>query len=194
MFKFNFVVDEPEKVEEDPIMVEKNDLTVRNAPTGEYSNGVHDDVKSFIIHQELPALLANRAASASKNDLEKSNFRVLELADAVQIKYIEDLDEKCDVKSGEYEGGRVVWECTKDLLAFLAAKTQLEGKRVLDLGCGQGLLGIYALKKNAQLVHFSDYNDSVIDNVLTETLVANGFAFEAQSDSSANYCFKRRLG
>merc|ERR1712037_546798 len=49
-----------------PIMVEKNDLTVRNAPTGEYSNGVHDDAKSFIIHQELPALLANRAASASK--------------------------------------------------------------------------------------------------------------------------------
>jgi 2-polyprenyl-3-methyl-5-hydroxy-6-metoxy-1,4-benzoquinol methylase len=103
-------------------------------------------------------LLAKRTTAASKNDLEK-NVRVLELADAVQIKYIEDLDEKCDVKSGEYEGGRVVWECTKDLLAFLAAKTKLEGKRVLDLGCGQGLLGIYALKKNAQLVHFSDYND-----------------------------------
>lgn len=121
------------------------------------------------------------------------NVRVLELGDAVQISYKEDLDEKCDVESGEYEGGRVVWECTKDLLAFLAAKTQLEGKRVLDLGCGQGLLGIYALKKNASLVHFSDYNESVIDNVLTETLAANGLATEA-TDSSANYCFKRRLG
>ena len=146
-----------EPSEKGPNNFGKNELTVRNGPAGA-TNGVENDVKAFIIHQEIPALLAKRTTAASKNDLEK-NVRVLELADAVQIKYIEDLDEKCDVKSGEYEGGRVVWECTKDLLAFLAAKTKLEGKRVLDLGCGQGLLGIYALKKNAQLVHFSDYND-----------------------------------
>ena len=156
MFKFNFVVDETDNESACNTIVTKNDLTVRNAPAGQ-KNTVDNVKPPFIIHREIPALLAKHAASASKNDLE--NVRVLELGDAVQISYKGDLDEQCDVESGEYEGGRVVWECTKDLLAFLAAKTQLEGKRVLDLGCGQGLLGIYALKKNASYVHFSDYND-----------------------------------
>lgn len=56
-------------------------------------------------------------------------------------------------------GGAKVWECTDDLLLYLSInfeETFWKGKRILDLGCGSGLLGIYALKCGAK-VDFQDY-------------------------------------
>ncbi len=37
----------------------------------------------------------------------------------------------------------------------------------MDVGCGHGLLGIYALKKNASFVLFQDYNIDVL-NICTK--------------------------
>ena len=37
----------------------------------------------------------------------------------------------------------------------------------MDVGCGHGLLGIYSLKKNANLVVFQDYNIDVL-NICTK--------------------------
>ncbi|RXM36898.1 Histidine protein methyltransferase 1-like [Acipenser ruthenus] len=49
--------------------------------------------------------------------------------------------------SGVYEGDLHIWECTIDLLEHLESDGEtFSGKRVLDLGCGAGLLGILALK------------------------------------------------
>uniref|UniRef100_UPI00398E57CC histidine protein methyltransferase 1 homolog n=1 Tax=Pristiophorus japonicus TaxID=55135 RepID=UPI00398E57CC len=70
----------------------------------------------------------------------------------------------CDRVPGLYEGGRKVWECTYDLLAYLGG-LELRGRRVLDLGCGAGLLGIAALRQRAAEVHFQDYNAAVIEGV-----------------------------
>lgn len=56
-------------------------------------------------------------------------------------------------------GGAKIWECTEDLLQYLAKSIKpqyWDGKRVLDLGCGAGLLGIYAYRCGA-VVHFQDY-------------------------------------
>lgn len=53
-------------------------------------------------------------------------------------------------------GGLKLWECTYDLATYLDS-SQLSGKSVLDLGCGIGLLGILALRMNAETVHFQDY-------------------------------------
>uniref|UniRef100_A0A182RGG9 protein-histidine N-methyltransferase n=1 Tax=Anopheles funestus TaxID=62324 RepID=A0A182RGG9_ANOFN len=54
-----------------------------------------------------------------------------------------------DLVPNRYEGGLKVWECTYDLGEYLAAtderKAELHGKKVLDLGCGAGILGIEAL-------------------------------------------------
>ncbi len=51
-----------------------------------------------------------------------------------------------DLVSGVYEGGLKIWECSLDLVHFIANNPALiENKRVLELGCGQGLPGICAL-------------------------------------------------
>lgn len=37
-----------------------------------------------------------------------------------------------------------------------------KGKRVMDIGCGHGLLGIAALKSGAELCCFQDFNQDVL--------------------------------
>lgn len=62
-----------------------------------------------------------------------------------------------DLIPAVYEGGLKIWECTVDLIDYIAhSDIQLEGKKVLDLGCGAGLVGIFTLKKGA-FVQFQDY-------------------------------------
>lgn len=71
--------------------------------------------------------------------------------------------EDSDLIPGVYEGGFKIWECTHDLLTYMSSNAaNFRGKCVLDLGCGAGLLGIYALLKQAKEVHFQDYNSEVI--------------------------------
>ncbi|XP_053664944.1 histidine protein methyltransferase 1 homolog [Anopheles marshallii] len=71
-----------------------------------------------------------------------------------------------DLIPNRYEGGLKVWECTYDLGQFLAASgertAELHGKKVLDLGCGAGILGIEALLLGSSCVHFQDYNKDVL--------------------------------
>ncbi|KAM9686916.1 histidine protein methyltransferase 1 homolog isoform 1-T2 [Trichechus inunguis] len=84
------------------------------------------------------------------------------------------LSSHSDLITGVYEGGLKIWECTFDLLAyFTKAKVNFAGKKVLDLGCGSGLLGIIAFKRGAKEIHFQDYNSLVIDEVTLPNVVAN---------------------
>lgn len=60
-----------------------------------------------------------------------------------------------DLIPGVYEGGRKLWEASVDLVEYLVReKIGLEGKRVLELGCGHGLPGILALQNGAKEVVF----------------------------------------
>lgn len=56
-----------------------------------------------------------------------------------------------------YEGGFKIWECSQDLCDFLVDTNEFEGKRVCDLGCSAGILGILSLAKGASTVDFQDY-------------------------------------
>lgn len=51
-----------------------------------------------------------------------------------------------------------MWECTTDLLEYLVKNEEIDfkNKKVLDLGCGAGILGILAFMKSAE-VTFQDY-------------------------------------
>lgn len=65
-----------------------------------------------------------------------------------------------DLLPAKYEGGLKVWECTQDIGEYISEQeeivNQLDGKRVLDMGCGCGVLGIIALECGA-VVDFQDY-------------------------------------
>lgn len=61
-------------------------------------------------------------------------------------------------------GGAKVWECTESVAEHLTRLTdtkslisEFKDAKVLDLGCGAGILGILALQNGATSVHFQDY-------------------------------------
>ncbi|XP_062851264.1 histidine protein methyltransferase 1 homolog [Trichomycterus rosablanca] len=79
-----------------------------------------------------------------------------------------------DLITGVYEGGLKIWEGTYDLLEYVDDEGEtFSGKRVLDLGCGAGLLGILALKRGASMVHFQDYNSTVIEQLTIPNVFLN---------------------
>ncbi|KAK7148438.1 hypothetical protein R3I93_012692 [Phoxinus phoxinus] len=84
------------------------------------------------------------------------------------------LNQKSDLITGVYEGGLKIWECTYDLLQYIDDEGEtFTGKRVLDLGCGAGLLGILALKRGAIKVDFQDYNSTVIEQLTVPNVFLN---------------------
>lgn len=90
-----------------------------------------------------------------------------------------------DLITGVYEGGLKIWECTFDLLAyFTKAQVEFAGGKVLDLGCGSGLLGLMALKGGAKEVHFQDYNSLVIDEVTLPNMAANCALEDEENDGN----------
>uniref|UniRef100_A0A0E0B1Y7 protein-histidine N-methyltransferase n=1 Tax=Oryza glumipatula TaxID=40148 RepID=A0A0E0B1Y7_9ORYZ len=83
-----------------------------------------------------------------------------------------------DLVPGKYEGGLKLWEGSLDLVKTLNSDIKedrllLEGKRVLELGCGHGLPGIYAILKGAGLVHFQDFNAEVLRCLTIPNVKAN---------------------
>ncbi|XP_057198051.1 histidine protein methyltransferase 1 homolog isoform X2 [Triplophysa rosa] len=84
------------------------------------------------------------------------------------------LTENSDLISGVYEGGLKIWECTYDLLEYIDDEGEIfSGKRILDLGCGAGILGILALKRGSGKVDFQDYNSTVIEQLTIPNVFLN---------------------
>lgn len=73
--------------------------------------------------------------------------------------------ENTDLIAGVYEGGLKVWECGIDLMEYLKENVSIEGKRVLELGCGHGIPGIHCANEGAIEVVFQDYNEEVLRSV-----------------------------
>ncbi|KAF9583047.1 Histidine protein methyltransferase 1, partial [Lunasporangiospora selenospora] len=82
---------------------------------------------------------------------------------------------KSDLVKGVYEGGLKTWECAIDLVAYLAdQKENYDDKKVLELGCGSALPGVYILtKSNTVQVDLQDYNDSVLKLVTLPNVLLN---------------------
>lgn len=79
-----------------------------------------------------------------------------------------------DLIPGVYEGGLKIWEGSCDLLDYLCTgKIELNGTRVLELGCGAGLPGIVAMLHGASCVTFQDYNPGVINLFTIPNILAN---------------------
>ncbi|KAL6846311.1 hypothetical protein ACP4OV_023759 [Aristida adscensionis] len=100
----------------------------------------------------------------------------------------------CDLVPGKYEGGLKLWEGSFDLVKTLNSdikddKLLLEGKRVLELGCGHGLPGIFASLKGAGLVHFQDFNAEVLKFLTIPNVKAN-----CSKESSQGTCTSKNVG
>jgi len=85
-----------------------------------------------------------------------------------------------DLLPGKYEGGFKLWECTLDLLSYLQedANSRLgldlsSSSKVLDLGCGHGLLGLWALGQGSGSVVFQDYNPEVLNYLTVPNTIIN---------------------
>ncbi|KAB7496633.1 Histidine protein methyltransferase 1-like protein [Armadillidium nasatum] len=84
------------------------------------------------------------------------------------------LEEKSDLIPDVYEGGYKIWECTWDLLQHIKEeKYDFKNCRVLDLGCGSGILGIATTLQGASEVTFQDYNEDVIKRWTIPNVVLN---------------------
>ncbi|KAL7630814.1 UNVERIFIED_CONTAM: hypothetical protein RMT77_007490 [Armadillidium vulgare] len=84
------------------------------------------------------------------------------------------LEEKSDLVPDVYEGGYKIWECTWDLLQHIKEeKYDFKNCRVLDLGCGSGILGIATTLQGASEVTFQDYNEDVINRWTIPNVVLN---------------------
>jgi predicted nicotinamide N-methyase len=77
--------------------------------------------------------------------------------------------------SGVYEGGLKIWECSIDLVNYLVSHPEMvKDKRVLEIGCGQGLPGIVCLTQlGASQVTLQDYNQEVLDKATKQTVSLN---------------------
>lgn len=83
-----------------------------------------------------------------------------------------------DLVPGKYEGGLKLWEGSLDLVRTLYSEVEdgrltFIGKRVLELGCGHGLPGIFACLEGATVVHFQDFNAEVLQCLTIPNVDAN---------------------
>lgn len=137
------------------------------------------DINHLLFLQEhvlrvLPCKAEQKDTSRLICNFGNENFQIRCLKQLVVKNMIEEIKSDCDkdipglssnsdLISGHYEGGFKVWESTKDLLQLLTVDTSvIQGKDVLDLGCGSGLLGIACLLSGARSVTFHDYNPDVV--------------------------------
>uniref|UniRef100_A0AC35F9S8 Uncharacterized protein n=1 Tax=Panagrolaimus sp. PS1159 TaxID=55785 RepID=A0AC35F9S8_9BILA len=123
-----------------------------------------------------------------------SDFAVENAVENNKQKYLKEFAsiDKSDLDRHVYEGGLKVWECSYDLSAHLE-DIDLNGKKVLELGCGAALPSIVALKKGASKVVCQDYNESVIELVTKPNLklnISDESKFEAIAKSWGNFSKK----
>lgn len=170
MFKFNFDVKTESSEDTEAV---KNDIFSKQENSEERESGTKD-IDWY--HSEIVQPLDNLISAMDFYELNAKEMEVgkMTIKHLVAGFLLEDLKEQShlvnldlrkseenhsDLISGVYEGGAKIWECTEDLLLYLSEKYEdsfWKEKRVLDLGCGCGLLGIYAMKHGAR-VDFQDY-------------------------------------
>ncbi|XP_017037415.1 histidine protein methyltransferase 1 homolog [Drosophila kikkawai] len=193
MFKFNFEVEpespsDPEAVKSPFVDKQEGDTEESQATDIKVIEWYHAERVKPI--DNLISILDFYELNAKEREVGKTKIRHLVAGFLLEdIKAQTHLDIKkaeenhSDLIAGVYEGGAKIWECTDDLLLYLSEKYEdnsfWKGKRVLDLGCGSGLLGIYAIKMGAQ-VDFQDYNKDVLEYITYPNILLN--ADESLSD------------
>jgi hypothetical protein len=96
--------------------------------------------------------------------------------------------EKTDLLPNVYEGGMKVWECSMDLVHFLA-REQLKYSSVLEIGCGHALPACYLLRVVLQQkqepfhLYLTDFNDFVTQQATIPNVILNAASVMEQPDN-----------
>ena len=170
-FCFNFSLDDSSDTKEDisePLQLANQDASLKQST----------DKKKYDVNCERQAMwhtFSKEEISCPQNTEEQ--FNLVDI-NGVKLWYLKTLIAEENVSSSEiahslqssdlvshvYEGGLKVWECTLDLLEYMSCQSSvMTNTKVLDLGCGAGLLGISALLHGASHILFQDYNHEVIE-------------------------------
>ncbi|KAM0932653.1 putative protein-histidine N-methyltransferase [Dioscorea sansibarensis] len=93
-----------------------------------------------------------------------------------------------DLVPGKYEGGLKLWEGSLDLVRSLWTEIQqgrlsIIGKRVLELGCGHGLPGIFTCIEGASVIHFQDFNSEVLKCLTIPNVNVNLESFQKKNSN-----------
>ena len=81
-----------------------------------------------------------------------------------------------DVLPRVYEGGLALWECALDLVSFMDESNVSfvrKDSNVLELGCGFGLPGVWAMMRGCARCVFQDLNADVLASATTQHVLAN---------------------
>ena len=185
-FLFNFQLSDEEKELKESENMKENTvkLTTEYTPVlqsaTEHQLDINKPLYQYIIHNHqklntrtIPKLHCN-IQYIRLNDLE-TDHSITSIIGNDLCQLIEFTEtENSDLVPGIYEGGLKVWECTFDLIEyFINTQVNFEGCRVLDLGCGVGLLGIYAVLNGAKEIHFQDYNREVVSCLTIPNVMLN---------------------
>ncbi|BFF95771.1 histidine protein methyltransferase 1 homolog [Drosophila madeirensis] len=198
MFKFNFDVENEEEPE-----AAKSPFTENSVQKAEQEDsGIVKDIVWYEAEQIKPnktALSRLDLYELNAKDLKVGNTDIrhliagflledIKLHGELESRDIRKSEEShSDLITGVYEGGAKIWECTDDLLLYLSENYEdsyWKDKRVLDLGCGSGLLGIYALQCGAK-VDFQDYNKDVLEQITIPNVMLNVQADLSDDDKLA---------
>ncbi|XP_004489175.1 uncharacterized protein [Cicer arietinum] len=145
--------------------------------------GIFDDVSQQVSAIPPPPCVEvlasdSEVASCNKLNVESVDFDGVTLFKGrVNTQQVFGLSNS-DLVPGKYEGGLKLWEGSLDLIKALRSDIKSElisfgGKRVLEVGCGHGLPGIYALLEGASVVHFQDFNAEVLRCLTIPNINAN---------------------
>ncbi|KAI4344919.1 hypothetical protein L6164_012099 [Bauhinia variegata] len=140
-------------------------------------------------------VLSSEVSSSVKHSMESVNLDGITLLKGrVKTQDVFGLSNS-DLVPGKYEGGLKLWEGSLDLVKALNSDIKhgvisFVGKRVLEVGCGHGLPGIFALQEGAVAVHFQDFNGEVLRCLTIPNLNANLSKESRLSSSEIAICEK----
>ena len=181
-FKFNFAIENGQQGDTgDQLDATATHTTLDQQPSST------PDPSSLIPGQQLdPATLATRLLQHSPTSSPPTRlvitptFSPYRLAVAtVSSIDLASITQRSDVVPSVYEGGYKLWECAIDLCRHLhrlqhESSTPLDCSRVLELGCGHGLCGLWALMGGAaRHVTFHDLNQEVLTDLTLPTIALN---------------------
>ncbi|KAK8809927.1 hypothetical protein WA158_000870 [Blastocystis sp. Blastoise] len=160
----------------------------------DFSNSNHATFKfNFFANTEKPQIEVQDQLSSDES--RKKEFKNIEKATYLQnpnfdalstsittplnicgLKYVnyEGISVKnTDIIPGKYEGGHTVWHGAIDLVNYLnKSEIPFSNKNVIELGCGHGLPGIYALQHGAKVI-FQDLNEDTLLNATSPAIAVN---------------------